>query len=124
MIRRKRGVGFYMDTFHKKIISFALALFLALTLFLNNHMNYTELQVTSNFSFLQGASHAEELMEQAAALGYQQMALTDENSFAGLVRGHMAAKNFGFRFIPGVRLQLQDGAGLLAYPTHKKAYSN
>jgi error-prone DNA polymerase len=87
-------------------------------------MSYTELQVTSNFSFLQGASHAEELMEQAAALGYQQMALTDENSFAGLVRGHMVAKNFGLRFIPGVRLQLLDGAGLLAYPTDKKAYSH
>ncbi|MFL5740867.1 MAG: error-prone DNA polymerase [Flavisolibacter sp.] len=86
-------------------------------------MTYAELQVTSNFSFLQGASHPEELMEQAAGLGLQQIAITDENSFAGLVRGHMAAKKSGLRFIPGVRLQLLDGAGLLAYPTDKNAYS-
>lgn len=55
-------------------------------------MNYTELQATSNFSFLRGASHPEELVEQAFELGYQDMAITDRNSLAGIVRAHTAAK--------------------------------
>ena len=85
-------------------------------------MAYVELQVTSNFSFLRGASHAEELMEQAAGLGYQAMAVTDRNTFAGLVRAHMAAKKHGVRLIPACRLDLLDGPGLLAYPTDREAY--
>jgi len=56
-------------------------------------MSYTELQVTSNFSFLRGASHAEELVEQAAIYGYDKIAITDRNTFAGIVRAHAAAKN-------------------------------
>ena len=55
-------------------------------------MSYTELQVTTNFSFLRGASHPEELVEQAAAYGYKEIAITDRNSFAGIVRAHVAAK--------------------------------
>jgi error-prone DNA polymerase len=51
-------------------------------------MNYSELQVTSNFSFLEGASHPDELVEQAALYGYKEIAITDRNSFAGIV-GHM-----------------------------------
>src|SRR6266487_5358143 len=86
-------------------------------------MNYTELQVTTNFSFLQGASHPEELVEQAAIYGYKEIAITDRNSFAGLVRGHVAARAKGIRIIPGCRLDLLDGPGLLAYPTNKNAYS-
>ncbi|MCW3089930.1 MAG: error-prone polymerase [Ferruginibacter sp.] len=86
-------------------------------------MNYTELQVTSNFSFLRGASHPEELVEQAAKLGYNEIAITDRNSFAGIVRAHVAAKKKGMRIIPGCRLDLLDGPSLLAYPTHKNAYS-
>ena len=64
-------------------------------------MSYTELQVTTNFSFLRGASHPEELVEQAAAYGYNEIAITDRNSFAGLVRAHVAAKAKGIRIIPG-----------------------
>ncbi len=55
-------------------------------------MKYTELQVTTNFSFLRGASHPEELVEQAAIYGYDEIAITDRNSFAGIVRAHAAAK--------------------------------
>ena len=55
-------------------------------------MSYTELQVTSNFSFLRGASHPEELVEQAALLGYTAIAITDRNTLAGIVRAHAAAK--------------------------------
>ena len=86
-------------------------------------MNYTELQVTTNFSFLQGGSHPEELVEQAAIYGYKEIAITDRNSFAGLVRGHVAAKAKGMSIIPGCRLDLLDGPGLLAYPTNKSAYT-
>jgi error-prone DNA polymerase len=86
-------------------------------------MAYTELQVTTNFSFLRGASHAEELVEQAAVLGYKEIAITDRNSFAGIVRAHVAAKKNNIRIIPGCHLNLLDGPSLLAYPTDTAAYS-
>lgn len=86
-------------------------------------MSYTELQVTTNFSFLRGGSHPEELVEQAALLGYKEIAITDHNTLAGIVRGHAAAKKLGIRIIPACRLDLLDGPGLLAYPTTKEAYS-
>jgi error-prone DNA polymerase len=86
-------------------------------------MSYAELQVTSNFSFLRGASHPEELVEQAAALGYTAIAVTDRNTLAGIVRAHVAAKKNGIRFIVGCRLDLLDGPSLLAYPTDRAAYS-
>ncbi len=86
-------------------------------------MSYTELQTTTNFSFLRGASHAEELAEQAAALGYTAIAITDRNSFAGIVRAHAAAKKLNIRIIVGCRLDLLDGLSLLAYPTNISAYA-
>lgn len=85
--------------------------------------SYTELQVTSNFSFLRGASHPEELIAHAAKLGYDAIALSDYNTLAGIVRAHVAAKAAGIRFIPACYLKLTDGPGLLAYPTNKAAYA-
>jgi error-prone DNA polymerase len=85
-------------------------------------MKYAELQVTSNFSFLRGGAHPHELAEQAAALGYSAIAITDRNSLAGIVRAHMAAKAAGIRFITACRLDLVDGTSLLAYPTDIAAY--
>src|SRR6478735_4426455 len=85
-------------------------------------MNYTELQVTTNFSFLRGGSHPQELIEQAAANGYKEIAITDRNSLAGIVRAHVAAKAKGIKMITGCRLDLKDGASLLAYPTNKEGY--
>lgn len=85
-------------------------------------MQYTELQVTTNFSFLRGGSHPEELVAQAAALGYTEIAITDHNTLAGIVRAHAAAKEHGIRIIPGCRIDLSDGPSLLAYPTDKNAY--
>jgi len=85
-------------------------------------MQYSELQVTSNFSFLRGASHPEELVEQAAYYGYKKIAITDRNTLAGIVRGHVAAKQAGIEFIPACRLDLLDGPSLLAYPKNIKAY--
>ncbi len=86
-------------------------------------MRYVELQVTTNFSFLRGASHPEELVEQAAAYGYKEIAITDRNSLAGIVRAHAAARKYGIRIISGCRLDLLDGASLLVYPTNIGAYS-
>lgn len=86
-------------------------------------MSYTELQVTSNFSFLRGASHPEELVDQAADYGYAAIAITDRNSFAGIVRAHAAARKKNIRLIPGCRLDLLDGPSLLAYPANRDAYS-
>jgi error-prone DNA polymerase len=86
-------------------------------------MSYTELQVTSNFSFLRGASHPDELILQAAEYGFEQIAITDRNTFAGIVRAHVAAKKSNIRLIPACRLDLLDGPALLAYPTNATAYS-
>ncbi|WP_246858815.1 PHP domain-containing protein [Chitinophaga sp. XS-30] len=86
-------------------------------------MQYTELQITTNFSFLRGGSHPEELVEQAEALGYREIAITDRNTLAGIVRAHTAAKAKGMRILPAARLDLQDGPALLAYPVDKDAYA-
>jgi error-prone DNA polymerase len=85
-------------------------------------MEYTELQATSNFSFLRGASHPNELIDQAAAYGYKKIAITDRNTLAGIVRGHAAAKEKDIQIIPACRLDLLDGPSLLAYPTDREAY--
>jgi error-prone DNA polymerase len=85
-------------------------------------MSYAELQVTSNYSFLRGASHPDELVLSAAALGLSAIALTDRNSLAGVVRAHVAAKKSGIRLVVGARLDLTDGASLLCLPTDRAAY--
>lgn len=85
---------------------------------------YAELCVTSNFTFLTGASHPEELIEQAAALGYHAIAVTDTNTMAGIVRAHVAAKRHGVRLIVGCRLRLLDpGVDVCVYPTDRAAYA-
>ncbi|MEQ8413631.1 MAG: error-prone DNA polymerase [Imperialibacter sp.] len=86
-------------------------------------MPYTELQVTSNFSFLRGASHPEELVTQAAAYGYSAIAITDRNTLAGIVRAHTATRGLAIRIIPACRLDLKDGPSLLAFPTDIDAYA-
>jgi len=85
-------------------------------------MQYTELQVTSNFSFLRGGSHPEELVEQAVLLGYKAIAITDRNTLAGVVRAHAAARSTPVRIVIGCRLELLDGSPLLAFPTNLSAY--
>jgi len=84
---------------------------------------YAELQVTTNYSFLRGASHPEELFAQAAAYGITALGVTDHNSVAGMVRAWQAAKATGVRLVPGCRLGLRDGTALLAYPTDLSAWS-
>jgi error-prone DNA polymerase len=87
-------------------------------------MLYTELQVTTNFSFLRGASHPEEMVEAAHALGYAQLAITDRNSFAGIVRAHAAAKKIGLRIIVGAYLEIQDGYDVLVYAKTLQGYAS
>ncbi|MEP4885553.1 MAG: error-prone DNA polymerase, partial [Alphaproteobacteria bacterium] len=85
---------------------------------------YVELQVTSNFSFLEGAAHPEELAARAAELGHPAVAITDRNTLAGVVRGHLGAKQARIRAIVGTRLDFMDASpSLLCLPTDKAAYS-
>src|SRR5690606_141547 len=83
---------------------------------------FAELAVASNFSFLRGASHAEELVMAAAAQKLEAIGIADRNTMAGLVRAHAAAKAAGIRFLPGVRLVLRDGFEVIAYPRDRAAY--
>ena len=69
--------------------------------------DYAELHALSNFSFQRGASHAEELVARAHALGYRAIAITDECSVAGVVRAHVAAKAHGLQLLPGAEFLLQ-----------------
>ncbi len=85
--------------------------------------DYTELQVTTNYSFLRGASHIEELIAQAAVLRIRALAITDRNSLAGIVRAHQRAREASIRLIIGCRLDLADGPSVLVYPTNRMAYS-
>ena len=82
---------------------------------------YAELHCLSNFSFLRGASHPEELVTRAHALGYEALALTDECSLAGVVRAHVAAKECGLKLIVGTELTLADGIKLVLLAKDRKA---
>ncbi|HWD99541.1 MAG TPA: PHP domain-containing protein, partial [Bryobacteraceae bacterium] len=87
--------------------------------------NYAELQVISNFSFLRGASHPQELMAAAHEYGHYAIALTDRNTLSGIVLAHSTLKKMsagGARFIVGCRLDFSNGESLLCYPSNRKAY--
>ena len=84
---------------------------------------YVELQATSHFSFLRGASSCEALFSQANLCGIDALAIVDRNSLAGIVRAHEAAKATQVRLIVGCRLDLADGTGILVYPTDRPAYA-
>ncbi len=83
---------------------------------------YAELHALSNFSFLRGASHPEEMVEQAKCLGYQALALTDECSLAGVVRAHIAAKQCGLPLIIGTELNCVDDLKLVALAGDRASY--
>ena len=85
---------------------------------------YAELAVTTNFSFLRGASHPEELAMQASALGLAGIGVADRNSVAGVVRAHETAKEHGVRLAVGARLVFADGApDILAYPQDRAGWT-
>ena len=92
---------------------------------------YVELQTTSNFTFLLGASHPEELIQRAAELEYDAIALTDHATMAGMVRAHTAAKQAGIHLIVGTYIHLDtithishtaEQFGVLLYPTDVASY--
>src|SRR6476646_8661692 len=88
-------------------------------------MRYLEFAVASNFSFLRGASHPEELMMQAAHAGLAGMGLCDRNSVAGVVRARLAKReqNLPLRYHPGARLVFADGTpDILAYPRDRAGW--
>ena len=85
-------------------------------------MGYAELHCLSNFSFLRGASHPEELVERAAGLGYAALALTDECTVAGAVRAHVAARARGFALIVGSEFRLADGLRCVLLATSRRGY--
>ena len=88
---------------------------------------YAELQVSSNFSFLRGASHPQELMVAAGEYQHTAIALTDRNTLSGIVLAHSLLKKetqYRTRFIVGCRLDLSDGSSLLCYPTTRRAYGH
>ena len=84
---------------------------------------YIELQVTTHFSFLRGASSPEELFVAAGQLGLPALGVVDRNTLGGLVRAWDAQKISGVRSIAGCRLDLACGTSLLVYPTDKHAYA-
>ncbi|RIJ16787.1 error-prone DNA polymerase [Henriciella mobilis] len=84
--------------------------------------DYAELAVTTNFSFLRGASHAAELVAQAKGLGLAAIGVADRNTLAGVVRAHLAAREVGLRLLIGARLVTTDGFELICYPTDRDAY--
>jgi error-prone DNA polymerase len=85
---------------------------------------YAELHCLTNFTFLRGASHPEELVERAHALGYAALAITDECSLAGVVRAHVAAKELGLKLVVGTEVQLADGPKLVLLACNRSGYGN
>ena len=83
-------------------------------------MSYAELHCLTNFSFLRGASHPEELVERAVELGYAALAITDECSVAGVVRAHVAAREHSLPLIVGSEFRLEDGLQLVLLATSRE----
>ena len=95
---------------------------------------YSELHCKTNFSFLSGASHADELVERAIEMGYQALAITDENTLAGVVRAHSAARaaneaaaesaesKQNFKLIIGAEVIFNDALLALLWATDRASY--
>ena len=83
---------------------------------------FAELVAATNFSFLRGASHAHEMVGQAAELGLAAIGIADRNTLAGVVRAHTAAKEHKIRLLVGARLVTTDGFEAACYPTDRAAY--
>ncbi len=84
---------------------------------------YAELHALSNFTFLRGASHPEELVSQAAALGYRAIAVTDECSVSGIVRAHVAAKEHAIQLIVGAEFETTCGLRFVALAQNRRGYA-
>ncbi len=90
-----------------------------------DNIAYAELAVTTNFSFLHGASHPQEFVVQAAAYGLTAIGIADRNTVAGVVRAHAAARALegsAIRILPGVRLVTEEGFEAVTYPMNRDAW--
>ena len=85
---------------------------------------YAELHCLSNYSFLRGASSPDDLVRRAAVLSYSGLAITDECSFSGVVRAHVAAKAVGLPLIIGTEIRLTDDTRLVLLATDRDSYGN
>ena len=85
-------------------------------------VSYAELHCISNFTFLRGASHPDELVKRAKELGYHALALTDECSLAGVVRAHAAAREAGLPLIVGSEFRLEGGLRFVALAENRRGY--
>jgi error-prone DNA polymerase len=83
---------------------------------------YAELHCKTNFSFLEGASHPDELVNRATELGYAALAITDRNSVSGVVRAHAAAKHTGLKLLIGTEITPVDSPPLVLLATDRQAY--
>ena len=84
---------------------------------------YVELQVTTNYSFLRGASDVEEMFVAAKALGYDAVGMADHDTLAGIARAHGRAEEIGLRLLVGCRINLRDGSPVLVYPLNRAGYA-
>src|SRR6185369_12754854 len=85
-------------------------------------MRYAELHCKTNFSFLEGASHPDELVVRAKELGYAALAVTDRESLAGAVRAHTAAKEAGLKLIIGAEVHPGDAPPAVLWATDRRSY--
>src|SRR3989449_3733663 len=85
-------------------------------------VRYAELHCCTNFSFLEGASHPDELVLRAAELGYAALAVTDRNSLAGVVRAHLAARQLELKLVMGAQIDLVDAPGVVLWATDRASY--
>lgn len=88
----------------------------------STNVAYAELRCKTNFSFLVGASHPDELVHHATVLGYRALAITDQHSLAGVVRAHTAAKTTGLKLLIGAEITPQDASSSLLLATNRAAY--
>src|SRR2546426_134830 len=107
-IHRKRSCGYTGSATHMQAGSCTASLPSGAVLTSTDALpGYAELHCLTNFTFLRGASHPEELAERAHELGYSALAITDECSVAGIVRAHIAAKDYGLKLIIGTEVKLE-----------------
>jgi error-prone DNA polymerase len=85
-------------------------------------VRYAELHAKTNFSFLQGASHPDELAMRAAELGMAALAVTDRNTLAGVVRAHTAAKQLQLSLVIGAEIDLVDAPSVVLWTTDRASY--
>ena len=86
--------------------------------------SYAPLWCKSNFSFLEGASHPDELVEETQRLGLSCLALTDRDGVYGIVRGHVKAQELGIHLIIGSQVSVQDGSTIILLAKDRGGYAN